>query len=120
MKYLMHGVAICGMLLAVGCGTESSNPSNANPNRTVPYSASKPITDTPSTNPDINPGGPADHNPIDHSSTTNPAGTSDHTPPVILPPITTPSTTPSTTTPDRTPPLTTTTIPDSSTPRSEK
>ena len=117
MKYLMHGIAICGMVLAGGCGTESSNPSNANPNRTVPYSASKPITDTPSTNPDTNPGGPADHNPIDHPSRTG--GTNDTTPPVVVPPITTPSTIPSTTTPDRTSPPTTTT-PDSSTPRSEK
>ena len=37
MKYLMHGIAVCGMLLAVGCGTESSKPSSASsiPRRAV-------------------------------------------------------------------------------------
>jgi hypothetical protein len=122
MKFFTHGLAICGLLLAVGCGMESSNPNKTSPS-TTPYNANKPLTETPSS---TTPTNPTDRNPIDQPLTNDPLTNPTKNPPVILPPtINTP-----TTTPDRTtPPLTTrmpdstnptTPLPDNSTPRPEK
>jgi hypothetical protein len=125
MKFFTHGLAICGLLLAVGCGMESSNPNKTSPS-TTPYNANKPVTETPNSTTPSNPTNPADRNPIDRPLTNDPLANPTTNPPVILPPtINTPTTTPERTTPPLTTPIPdstnpTTPLPDNSTPRSEK
>jgi hypothetical protein len=126
MKFFTHGLAIGGLLLAVGCGMESSNPSKTSPS-TTPYNTNKPLTETPGSTTPTNPADTVDRNPIDRPLTNDPLTNPTTNPPVILPPtINTPTTTPDRTTPPLTTPMpdntnpTTTPLPDNSTPRSEK